>query len=226
MISETDNCLFVHIPKVAGQSVEAVFLARAGLDWGQRERFLLKPNTDPALGPPRLAHLTASEYIELGYLSETEFASMFSFAFVRNPWDRLVSEYLYRKYPYSFETFLLKHFPKAEDDDYTLGRDLYRHVIPQAKFLYNNEGELLVDFIGKFESLEEDFATVSEKITGERLTLPHKNKSGVSGLKKILGRSKQKKVHYSQYYTSKTQALVAELYRDDIRLFNYKFECL
>lgn len=63
------NCLFVHVPKTAGQSVEQFFMNRLGLDWEKdREVVLLNNNPDPARGTQKLAHMTASEYIQLGYL--------------------------------------------------------------------------------------------------------------------------------------------------------------
>ncbi|WDE00533.1 sulfotransferase family 2 domain-containing protein [Thalassomonas actiniarum] len=229
MISTFDQCLFVHIPKVAGQSIESAFLARAGLSWQQREAFLLRPNKDPALGPPRLAHLTALEYLELGYLEPEVFTRLFKFSFVRNPWDRLVSEYTYRQYKMSFKDFLFRGFPTVKDDDYALSQDLYRHVLPQHYFLYDQEGKLLVDFVGKFENLQQDFARVSEIITGQVLPLPHKNETPASGARAVLSRlfkqkkKKTTKPHYREYYDEESRAFVADLYQQDIALFDYQF---
>ncbi len=227
MICQADKCIFVHIPKVAGQSIESVFLQRLGLSWQQRESLLLKHNSNPAFGPPRLAHLTAQEYVKLGYVSAREFKGMFSFAFVRNPWDRLVSEYVYRKYPYSFNDFLFKFFPENSDDNYNNGMDLYRHIIPQTDFLYDNKGKLLVNFVGKFENITDDFSEVTRLITGESLPLPHENKSQSNKLKKlkqVFRFSKSQKKHYSEYYDESSRAFVAQLYRKDIELFGYKFD--
>lgn len=220
MISKFDNCLFVHVPKVAGQSIENVFLERAGLSWNNRAPFLLKPNQNPLLGPPRLAHLTAQEYTELGYLSVSEFQSLYKFAFVRNPWQRILSEYLYRGYRCSFKEFLLYRFPKPSDDNYVNGDDLYRHVIPQAHFLCNRQGNLIVDFVGRFESLSKDFQDVSKKITGIPLSLPHKNKTPM----RFKGLFASRKTHCSDYYCEKTEAFVADYYAQDIELFGYTFD--
>jgi sulfotransferase famil protein len=223
LISKFDNCLFVHIPKVAGQSIETVFLERAGLNWQQRESMLLRANADSKLGPPRLAHLTAQEYVTLQYLTLNEFNAMFSFTFVRNPWDRLVSEYVYRKYPYSFKDFLFKFFPKPTDDDFSKGQDFYRHIAPQADFICDEENNLLVDFVGRFENLAEDFAKVTKLITGNSLVLPHKNKSPRKKLQKLLGFSANEKQQYGQFYDDESQEFVANLYERDIELFNYDF---
>ena len=67
MICHQFKCLFIHIPKVAGQSIESAFLSELGLSWEQRASLLLKKNSNPLKGPPRLAHLTCKEYIEHQY---------------------------------------------------------------------------------------------------------------------------------------------------------------
>ncbi|MEL0654876.1 sulfotransferase family 2 domain-containing protein [Pseudoalteromonas issachenkonii] len=219
MISKFDNCLFVHIPKVAGQSIESVFLQRAGLQWDERDSFLLKKNTNSKFGPPRLAHLTAREYIELGYLSLEQFSTLFRFSFVRNPWQRILSEYQYRGYNCSFKSFLLNQFPTIKSDNYHSGDDLYRHVIPQAEFVCDQQGKPLVDFIGRFESIADDFSYISERITGQALALPHKNKT-VSRFKRLLPSRPR---HYTDYYCDKTEQFVAQYYAQDIEMFDYSF---
>ena len=61
MISHRHQCVFVHVPKTAGISIEHVFLAQYGLTWDERAPLLLRFNPDPALGPERLGHLTATD---------------------------------------------------------------------------------------------------------------------------------------------------------------------
>ncbi|MFT7008483.1 MAG: hypothetical protein ACJAXJ_003023 [Colwellia sp.] len=232
MISHPDKCVFVHIPKAAGQSVEKVFVQRAGLSWENRAPLLLRPNTDPTMGPPRLAHLTAAEYIEKGYINQAQFNEYFTFSFVRNPWSRLVSEYRYRQYPYTFKQFLLEKFPIPASDDYTQTLDLYRHVVPQSQFLFAQTGRQLVDFIGKFEQLDKDFAFVCQTLGMPLQKVPHVNQTLSPRLlgsikRKIQGtyRPSDKKIqHYSELYDEESYDFVAKLYHQDIALFDYKFE--
>ncbi|WP_340676894.1 sulfotransferase family 2 domain-containing protein [Paraglaciecola sp.] len=232
MISTFDNCLFVHIPKTAGQSVESVFLARAGLTWEQREEFLLMKNSNPQKGPPRLAHLTALEYLELGYISSKKFEQFFKFAVVRNPWDRLVSEYCYQQYPYSFKDFIFKHFPVLDQDDYVKHHGHYRHVMPQWQFVCDKDGQLIVDAIIKFESLQHDFNKVSLAITQQEILLPHRNKTVANTLltkiklnaKKLLSSTSTDNLHYSDYYDAESIKWVVENYAKDISMFDYSFE--
>jgi hypothetical protein len=226
MISHKHKCLFVHIPKTAGQSVELVFLESLDLQWSQRSELLLRPNKDPEMGPPRLAHLTVSEYLDYNYLSASDHQEYYSFAFVRNPWERLVSEYRYRKLKYSFQDYVLKYFPTPLDDDYQQAEDYYRHVMPQSDFIFDKKGDCQVDFVGRFENLDRDFATITTQVFGKPLPLPHKNSSAEpTGWRARLSTHKpSSKQHYSQYYDHETQAFVADYYARDIELFNYTFE--
>jgi len=235
MISHPDKCIFVHIPKAAGQSIEAVFVQRMGLTWSQREALLLRPNNQPELGPPRLAHLLAREYVDKGYITPGLFEQYFKFTFVRNPWSRLVSEYNYRRslgaknYQKSFRHFVLTHFPTPQDDDHCQAKDFYRHIVPQSQFLYDEKGKCLVDFVGKFEHLQEDFNTVCQQLAINTITLTHKNKTPQKNrlfalLPLLLEPKLVKHKHYSEYYDDDTYALVERFYQEDIDNFHYQFD--
>lgn len=67
---------------------------------------------------------------------------------------------------------------------------------------------MLMDFIGKMENIEADFAHVCEHL-GIRNTLRHLNKS--------------EHRDYRSYYNEETKALVARTFRDDIETFGYSF---
>jgi len=226
MYCQEYNCVFVHVPKTAGKSIESYFLDLLGLSWEQRAPLLLRPNDDPARGPERLAHLTASEYVDFEYLTREQFTSAYSFSFVRNPWARLVSEYRYRKHHwhFSFRDFVGAHLPAAGMSD------AYRHVMQQSDYVYGPDGKLLVDFIGRFENLQADFAEVCGKLGLESHPLRHVNH--VAGIHQRVadrvrgwaGMSHEPKhPHYSDYYDDETRERVTQLYARDIELFGYEF---
>ncbi len=221
------NCLFVHIPKTAGKSIESYFLGLLGLRWEDRAPLLLRANDDPTRGPERLAHMTAREYVELGYLTQDQFDSAFRFAFVRNPWARLVSEYRYRKHylRFGFRDFVLHQLPQASM------RDTYRHIVPQSEFLLDNNGELSVNYVGRFENLQADFNEVCNLLKLNPVTLPHVDDGSGAALtaldrvRELLGMRKEAAHnHYSGYYDAETRGRVAELYAQDIEVFGYSFE--
>ena len=210
MISEKFQCIFIHIPKVAGQSIESFFLNKHNLSWDNRAPLLLKFNPDPQQGPERLAHLKAAEYLDYGYINKYHFDQYFKFSFVRNPWSRLVSEYRYRAHhqTIAFKDFVMHSLPTKSD--YT---DSYRHIIPQYDFLYNTDGKLLIDFVGRFESLQKDFDDVCSQLGIADSILPHMNASNHFN-----------KNHYTQYYDAETIEIVGQMYAKDIETFRYSFE--
>ena len=230
MICREFNCLFVHVPKTAGQSIEQFFCDLLHLDWdseADRRQLLLQANDDPSRGTEKLAHLSASEYVDDGYIPAAEFDGLYRFSFVRNPYRRIVSEYLYRNYFHhrSFSDFVLNRLPEPGWDD------KYRHVMPQYDMLHDSSGKLLVDFVGRFEDLKADFDRVCAKLGIEDSSLPHRNKSDkasrnarrrLRNLVWLNGENRKKK--WSDYYDETTLAAVTELYRNDIETFGYQFD--
>ncbi|MDO6745689.1 sulfotransferase family 2 domain-containing protein [Gilvimarinus sp. 1_MG-2023] len=224
MISNKYKCIFVHIPKVAGQSIEHFFLNHHNLSWEERATMLLRYNSDPKKGPERLAHLTASEYVDCSYLSEAEFNNYYKFSFVRNPWARIVSEFNYRNYhkSMSFREFVTTGLP--DKSNYS---DVFRHLMPQYDFLHDDKGNLLVDFVGRFENLQADFDYVAAQLGFNETLLPHINSSNkLSLIKKfnIFKRNKNRKGRcYSEYYDEVSRNIVDKMYAKDIEAFGYNF---
>lgn len=235
MISHHHKCVFIHIPKVAGQSIETVFLNLLNLTWETRGPLLLRENNDSKLGPPFLAHLKAEDYVFYNYMTEEQFNAYFKFAFVRNPWDRMVSIYKYLDFysaRMSFKKFVMKELPQ------NLWAKRYWFVRPQAEFIFNQDGKKLVDFIGKFENLNNDFRVACSKIGIQEIDLPHVNQSETFDNKASLLSKKMIKnillpltkkhtfMRYQDYYDSESADFVANLYEADIELFEYKASSL
>jgi hypothetical protein len=166
----------------------------------------MRENIDPRLGPDRLDHMYASEYVRLGHVAQVDFDDYFKFAIVRNPWERLVSEYKFIARPdVPFSDFLLRRFPVA-------GRsDRRRHVEPQWKFVYDARRNVVVDRIVRFERLADEMAEVFQRIFGEPVALPRINWS-------------RDQRDYTSFYDAETRAFVEKFYRDDIELFRYSFD--
>ncbi|MGA1130465.1 MAG: sulfotransferase family 2 domain-containing protein, partial [Chthoniobacterales bacterium] len=146
-------------------------------------------------------------------LPPSVYAGLCKFAFVRNPWDRLVSRHAYllrkKEHPHSQTVKELGGF-----DGY-LQWELAHTGRPggmrhQADYVLDPAGNLIVDFIGYFERLEEDFASVCRRI-GVAASLPASEKRGP-------GRD------YRSFYSEETREMVARAYARDIALFGYTFD--
>lgn len=170
MISHQHKTIFVHVPKTAGQSVEQVFVDDLGLSWDDREVLNLRYNADRAVGPQRLAHLYADEYVRCGHIERDRWDSYFKFAVVRNPYDRILSEFRYRKFSKTGPLFWFLR--KQHHDDHL---DIARHIVPQSRYLFDENGTCLVDEIIKFEELKDRMPEVFHRIFGSARTLPKRN---------------------------------------------------
>lgn len=233
MICHHYKCVFIHIPKNAGQSIEHVFLNLLNLTWDTRAPLLLRYNDNIELGPPRLAHLKAEEYVRYKYLTQDMFDDYFKFTFVRNPWSRMVSIYKHLGFnkKLEFNVFLKGTFKN------TIFNDKNWFVGPQSNFVYSENGDLLVDFIGRFEDLQNSFEHVCKQIGLPATQVPHINESKENDsvfsrnpknfVKNISRRITEKKISsyktYQEYYDEESIDLVAELYEKDIELFKYDF---
>ncbi|MTI28059.1 sulfotransferase family 2 domain-containing protein, partial [Fulvivirga kasyanovii] len=164
-----------------------------------------------------LQHAQATTLLEKRLIDQEIWDTYFKFAFVRNPWERAMSDYFWmmkdRKVQGTFLDYLMK---KGEFAPYTSmpGRKSYRgdHLLPQHEFIYDKEENLMVDFVGRFENLTQDFKVVCDKLGISTKKLPH------------LKKNKEKRVHYSQFFTPHEKDLVSQVYYKDIELFNYQFE--
>ncbi len=188
--------IFVHVPKSGGSSVwEAL---------STEKRWL-----------PML-----EEY----YAHDKRLAEMsFKFAFVRNPWDRLVSAYHYvlhhdknqvtvawaRKWlagSESFEVFLHNLRRKSGLRHIVM---THHHFIPQADYV-SEDGRIAVDFLGRYENLVEDFRFICCKLGTETAQLPWSNRSA--------------RRDYKSYYSDEDVTFVGKLYARDVEAFGYTFE--
>lgn len=240
MISHKHKCIFIHIPKTAGMSIEKAFATSLGLDFykSQCPPLGLSFNVNREIGPLSLAHLPAKDYVPLSYLSEELFKNYFKFSFVRNPYDRMVSIYKYFGYHriLSFEGFLKYRLPK-------MWKERYDFLMPQVNYIYDEDGKLLVDFVGRFENLKEDFEEMRKNIDTPVNDLFHINKPPQKHnwysrwnrryifkelkqrpylIKHIYLFSPSDKKYY-EYYTEETKKIVEGYYLQDIERFNYDF---
>ena len=234
IVSHKYKFIFVHIPKNAGVSLENVLVPMTGeLDYvtdSRRHSQLVSEREKNSEYNVVNAQLRNSKEQDGGYWQHgtildicsavgEELNKYLKFAFVRNPWDRSVSYYRFlcqldlygpvdpskapsfREWILSDETSLNPHGP--------VWWQLRFKKKSQLEWLCDEKGELMVDFIGKYENLQRDFETVMQKLNLPCVKLPHMNSL--------------KPEDYRSYYDSETREKVGEWFKRDVELFNYSF---
>lgn len=211
MISHKYKCIFLHIPKVAGTSIERLL----------RE-------IDPEIPQKVLRKRGFSHFLN-------DHTDYFVFSFVRNPYDRFVSAWKWGELKFSKEgelPFYKKERSVSFEEYVLLTTDLdYRkdnenlwseydeyHTLPQFEFFPNLNGghyftdkispAFTCDFIGRFENLHEDFNTVCSNISVKQFKLPHAYNS--------------KTFKQAFNWTSELKEKVYNYYKKDFELFNYE----
>ncbi len=142
------------------------------------------------------------------------FSSLFKFAFVRNPWDLQVSSFhhIRRERPHlmqgidDFETFLKWKLNPERAYQYHIDTSIEL----QTDYLIDLRGNIVVDFIGRSETLQDDFNTVCKKIGIPPYQLPHKRKA-------------KDRSNYQKYYSDETAEMVANHFQRDVDLLGYTF---
>jgi hypothetical protein len=196
VISDGTGCIFVHIQKTGGSSIEGLLRANdagigSSLHEGRRHMVArdIRPLVDPA-----------------------KWSRYFKFAFVRNPWDRLVSWYcmiVQARETNRFGMYVREVAPTFEAfvKNATTGMG-ERTTRNQLDWLTDADGTMLLDFVGRYERLGDDVAFVKQRL-GLSHDLPHTNRSSHHG--------------YRDYYTSETRDIVARRFARDIEYFRYEF---
>ncbi|MBI3312642.1 MAG: sulfotransferase family 2 domain-containing protein [Candidatus Omnitrophica bacterium] len=192
MISHQHKFIFVEIQKTASKTVRTT------------------------LGAKHADHFTVQKLIEQH--GKPVWEEYFTFTFVRNPWARLVSGYFFRRdggngsgkdldwaklYPPTFKEFCsnLEFFQNIP------GENMF---ITQYDWLATMEGKIELDYLGRYETLDQDWEAICKRLTFSFQALPKIN----------VGRHDS----YQAYYDSQTREIVAEHYQKDIEYFGYTFD--
>ncbi|WP_353497684.1 sulfotransferase family 2 domain-containing protein [Vibrio sp. CB1-14] len=189
------RCIFIHIPKSAGQSISLALF------------------NDKHPG-----HYSIKKF---EWESPKKKEAYFKFTVVRNPWDRLYSAYNYltKFTPYksdqefsekylseykSFEDFILNGLKKKEISSWV-------HFRPQSDFLLDSKGNFDIDYVARFENIEDGFLDIAKRLDVD-----------VPKLQKVNSSNRDSK-SYKKHYSQDTIRIVAKHYENDIKLLNYEF---
>lgn len=188
---ETES-VFIHVPRTAGGSISAALYS--GEDKG---------------------HFSSRAFMAW---DRDKFLSFYKFCFVRNPYDRLVSAYFrVVTNPNSGQTMrFADHLirPRGSFENFVLCLEDYRyrvkvfshpHFFPQLD-LVGVGGMIPMDFVGRFENLNEDFSTLTSRL-GANVQLDMHNATPHDDFREM--------------YSRKSAEVVRRLYEKDFVAFGY-----
>jgi hypothetical protein len=188
IVSDSHRFVFAHVPKTGGISVRAA----------------LGPYAD---GQAAVLQETTHETLPELLSRQPRLAGHFKFAFVRNPWNRLVSFYAYAC------RYLARTLPQMQGVSFPEMLRLLDGNVAWLRDLFvmrlQSDYTAGADFIGRFERLEDDFKRVCARLN-IAAPLARKNASEHGA--------------YSAYYDSWSRGFVADRCARDIDQFGYTFE--
>jgi len=149
------------------------------------------------------------------YYPISHYQNHFKFAFVRNPWDRLVSAWrnkIFRKNTLGLDPELHEHLSRFNS---------FIEYISENHHLYLNNVHFKqqvnlidlehVDFIGRFEHFERDIHVIMDTLGLQVKQIPWRNKS-------------KDRRPFQEFYTDRTRDIVSRMYREDIEKLSYQFD--
>lgn len=212
LLSNHPAFLFIHIDKAAGTSIQRALqpFAQARADSRLRRRLVWLGKLNRIGGLYRALEFPehVAAHTVKNCLPPDLYSQLFKFAFVRNPWDRLVSRYsfLLRSENHPRHDFVKRMSGFEDYVKWEVSRGSFQHT-----YVTDSAGKMIVDFIGYFERLNEDFAKACARLKVQA-QLPQANTSSHKD--------------YRTYFTLSLRELVAKHFRRDIELFGYDFDGL
>lgn len=169
IINHDRKFIFIHVPKTGGCSIRAVLSGETSKRGFHRSYRTIKK----------------------------QYPDYFSFGFVRNPWDRMVSlyEFCLRK-PKANPSYILDGFKKSLIRGFDLG---------QRDAMFYLDG---CSYIGRMETMQKDFDHICKTI-GCGGTLPVKNRT--------------EHRCYKEYYDNESIEIIRNTHSETIERFGYEF---
>ena len=214
MICHELKTIFIHIPKTAGVSVTHAIMSHiTGRDTSGEIGHLSSELKEQFSVRNKQKHKQARKFVPED-ISQNLWNEYYKFTFVRNPWDRAVSEFHWRhslekrKPSTDFKEFLNYCGERIQDKNNSK-RDIYwTHAQTQKSYVTNHNGKLILDDTFRFEDMDNNIKIISEK-----LNVP-------INLKK---HNSSRHHHYRDYYDEESKEMVSKLYKEDIEMFGYEF---
>lgn len=205
IVSKSLKFIFAAIPKTGTHSVRRALRDHMSPDdWEQVGLFVQRASPIAEISRIGHGHITLAQLRP--HMTPEDFGSFFKFAFVRNPFDRFVSYA-------SFITRDVGHFDRDPQKTmrYFLSNPPWDHILfrPQHEFVADQDGNLLTDYIGRVEQMQQSYDEIAKRIDIPAAKLDVVNSS--------------RRSDYRQYYDQALIDGVAKLYARDLELFGYQF---
>jgi len=176
--SNNNNLEFVHIPKTGGTAIEILGL-KNGIEWGSK-----KIN--------KLNVIKNEDNCSLWHNSTQEFIDSDTFVVVRNPYERIVSEYNYRETECknNDEEHMNNWIQQKIRQSYSDPHLYDNHFLPMSTYVYDKNGNKKIDHVLKYENLNKDieFLFKTYNIDDFDISKKYNDKKcngNVSGLSKV-----------------------------------------
>jgi hypothetical protein len=204
MISHSNKFIFVCNMRVASQSISK---SLSPISIYADNHITAKEAKTGIPTSPASIRLCSSDHILQQKSSHWE--DYFTFAFVRDPYSHFLSTFFYlNKHRYK-DTMTFSEYAKLQEStNYSSMSDWdFKGLFDRIS---DDDGKVIVDFVGRMENMEKDWRYISEKCSLDGIELQHINYSMKGGIDDI-----------NRYYTSKEKEIVRKLYHRDFEEFGY-----
>ena len=206
IVSHSRKFIFFAIPKTGTHAVRFALRNHLGAtDEEQVALFVQSQLPYPEIARVRHGHI---RWNEIKAVVSPEVWAYFKFAFVRNPWERLVSyaAFMHRQ-DGAFSADPRGAMERVLADPAHHAKIVFR---PQHEFICDGEGRVMVDFIGRHETMQASYDAICARIGLPTQPLQRVNASTHGP--------------WRTYYSEALKARVAEIYARDIEIFGYGFD--
>lgn len=208
IISHKYRFIFIKTRKTAGTSIEVALESICGEDDIITPIYPEVENHRPRNHDNFYNHIGAQEIQSM--VSEDIWANYYKFTIERNPWDKMVSMYWWRRHQYNLEHDFEEFCHRAAD-----GHDEI-YTVPSDFQKYSVNGQIVIDHVVRYENLSDEITGLWKKLGLPKVTTFPREKSV----------HRKDKRHYSEYYDVGLYRFVNEHFKNEIKALDYRYEVI